>query len=124
MRRTAIILLPVLLAVSTFHRETVHLLFLLNRSYIVQNLCVGRDTPETLCGGSCVLGETLDDHATDRSGDPVPPTIRESGREVIDLEEVRLPDASGTLVRRDLSLEEDPWTPRENASDIFHPPRG
>lgn len=42
------------------HQATVQLLFMANRDYVASELCVERDEPISVCGGSCFLEKQLE----------------------------------------------------------------
>ena len=59
MRAIAASLLVFVILSASFRSTAVYVWFKINETYIAANLCVNRDKPETLCGGSCVLSAKL-----------------------------------------------------------------
>lgn len=55
MRAIAASLLVFVILSASFRSTAVYVWFQINQTYIAANLCVNRDNPESLCGGSCVL---------------------------------------------------------------------
>ncbi len=107
MKHTYSYLLLSLILMATFQDAVVYGVFYANRSYIAAKLCERPQEPMAVCGGSCVLGETLAQQHEDESPLPLPAAT-----------------ASWVFLADSPSRLPSPWPDGEPAAYPYHNERG
>lgn len=119
----AVFLIALMFIASTGNTFT-YLLFKVNQSYIIENLCRNKDKQEMQCNGKCHLSEMIaDNEEPEQRENPMPPATEERitvyFTEVVgnltddlrDLELARLDDMNENI------------RTNRHQPDIFHPPQ-
>ena len=92
--------------------------FELNKGYIQDVLCINKDKPITVCGGSCYLSNRMEQEAANAKASPQV-NMQDYPVAIIDLVAITLQPGYKRLVQW------QPFTVKAPASfhtDIFHPP--
>lgn len=120
MKIFATIFLSGIIFVQTFSTYFIKASFLLNQSYIAENLCVNRDKPMMHCEGKCYLSKKINEQEK-KDHSPV------SRTEKFDVQVYFLPEAVAApvafeLLPKPVSSTNDSEILSSFSSSIFHPP--
>lgn len=122
MKHTYSYLLLILILMATFQDAVVYGVFYANRSYIAAKLCERPQEPIAVCGGSCVLGETLAAQHEDES--PLPLPAATASWVFLAHSPSRLPFPLPDCGWGAYPCYDERWRPAPYLGELFRPPPG
>lgn len=106
---------------STLTVPLVYLDFEMRRDYIAKVLCINRDKPITVCGGTCYLELNLE--KSQRNSEAIPASftsVMSFYFQEIEVTDFKKPVA---LKDQDLFIQTSEGTPNKISLAVFHPPQ-
>lgn len=118
----SILLVSVLLS-GLFRDGVTIMMFKLNQAYIASTLCVNRDKPMTMCGGSCYLKKKLEENH--REDDPFPASRTNEDRllEFYSCAMLSVRPKACTQDQEQFHVYDEMLRSDDVVAGIFHPPK-